>query len=180
MNFLDSIITYHLIIRPFEVKDWAGFRSFMLDQEATRFLLFPEEMKTESGAKKLFNATIQSYASDAPVHAYSIALQESDIFIGSCGFSAIDEESGIYECYYSLLPDYWKKGYATEAMQEFLKQCFMHFEIDEMRAYMSPDNPNSAGVAERLGMQYQGIRNHPLAMVEGNLYSIRRTKYRNK
>ncbi len=91
------------MVRCFEDTDWPGFLKFMTDPAATRHLLFSDDMKSEDGARALFESTIESYSTDDPIHAYAVALKNNR-FIGSCGFSPIDEVAGLYECFYTLLP----------------------------------------------------------------------------
>ena len=67
-----------------------------------------------------------------------------------------------------------KKGYATEAMQSLVSYCFNHLPINEIRAYTHPDNKKSQAVAERIGMKYVGIREHPLFKINGKLFVIKK------
>jgi RimJ/RimL family protein N-acetyltransferase len=83
-------------------------------------------------------------------------------------------ESAVYECYYSLLPRYWGNGYATDATRALVHYCFENYPIDEVRAYMSPENPASAAVAQRVRMTCLGIHEHPLSGNRGKVYSITR------
>ena len=83
----------------------------------------------------------------------------------------------IVECYYSLLPKYTHKGYATEALLALIDFCFKKFNIDEIRAYMHPQNPSSEGVAKRVNMQYLGIKSHPQFKIDGKLYVIKKINF---
>ncbi len=170
MKLIERIQTERLAIRPFEKKDLDGFVKFMLDKRVTRYLLFSEEQKTEQGAKELFDYVIKSYTSGAPVHSYAIVDLENS-FIGSCGFSPISD-NGVYECFYSLSPEYWGHGYATEATRALIGDCFRSGEAREMQAYVDPENPASARVAEKSGMKYRGVHKHPHMDVKFEMYAI--------
>jgi len=172
MNLPEKIVTERLIIRPFCQQDLEGYLDFMTNEEATRYLNFTAEQKTADGAKALFDFVVASYTSENPIFAYVIALQDNT-FIGSCGISELDGPE-IVECYYSLQPDHWRQGYATEATQALIRHCFEADSIKEVRAYMSPDNPASARVAEKVGMTYLGIQKHPLFENEGKAYAIKK------
>lgn len=169
----DAIETDRLVIRPFRQSDLDGYLSFMTDAEATRYLLFDDEQRTEKGARALFDAVRASYASAEPIFAYVIARKEDNAFVGSCGVSGLDEP-GRLECYYSLLPAHWGKGYATEATAALLRYCFAQDGVEEVWAFMSPENPNSACVAERVGMADEGLRTHPVFGNEGRAFVRRR------
>ena len=164
-----SIETERLTIRPFEPKDLDAYLDFMTDAEATRYLMFTDEQRTEAGARELFEAVRDSYSTDEPIIACAIARREDDAFVGSCGVSELDAP-GQLECYYSLLPAHWKKGYATEATAALLRYCFAQDAVDEVWAFMSPENPNSVGVAERVGMEDRGVQEHPVFGNTGRAY----------
>lgn len=171
MKIIKNLKTDRLTIRPFQEKDLKGFLDFMLDKEATKYLMFSKEQKTKKGAAELFNFVISSYDADTPIHSYVVA-DKNDNFVGSCGFSEIDKDKKIYECYYSILPSMWRNGYATESMKALIQYCFKTLKVKEVRAYMSPENPMSAGVASKNGMTYAGIQKHPLFQNEGKLYVL--------
>ena len=146
----------------------------MTDADATRYLMFTDEQRTQEGAQTLLEAVQSSYSTDAPIFAYAIALKGDDAFIGSCGLSELDEP-GRLECYYSLLPSHWGQGYATEATAALLRYALAQDGVEEVWAFMSPENPNSAGVAERVGMEQQGVLEHPVFGHSGLAYVMRRS-----
>jgi RimJ/RimL family protein N-acetyltransferase len=133
MKLIKRILTERLVIRPFEMRDWALYLEFMTDPAATRYLMFTDEQRTEAGARELFEMILRSYGTAEPIMAYAIARREGGSFVGSCGVSPLDEP-GVYECYYSLLPRYWKRGYATEATRALLARCLAEEGVREIRA----------------------------------------------
>jgi ribosomal-protein-alanine N-acetyltransferase len=171
MKIPDRIETDRLVIRPFTAADTDGFVAFMTNEEATKFL-FMDDQKTEEGAKAFLEYVIASYSSDKLVFALAIASKTDDRLIGSCGVSSIGEE-GVYECYYGLAPEHWGNGYATEATRALLDYCFSNYSMTEIRTYMDPANPNSAGVAKRIGMGYSGRSKHPVFGDDCEVYAIR-------
>lgn len=172
-----NIKTEKLAIRPFQEKDLDLFLKFMLDENATKYLMFTEEQKTIQGATDLFNFVISSYDSANPIHSY-VVVDKEDNFIGSCGFSKLYEDKNVYECYYSILPRYWRQGLGTESTRALIKYCFNKLNIDEIRAYMHPDNPMSEGVAKKIGMNYAGIQKHPQFGNEGKMYFIKKEDWK--
>ena len=147
----------------------------MTNPEATRHLLFTEEQKTAEGARGLLQFVIDSYSGDHPIHSYTIALRDGTC-IGTCGMSQVSD-GGVWECYYSLLPEYWGHGYATEATSALLRHCFEHSAITEIRAYMSPENAHSPGVASRLGMADLGVQPYPVYAIHGRVFTLTREAY---
>ena len=173
MKLPERIETERLLIRPFKLEDFEPYLEFITDDQATRYLLFNDDQKTVEGARELLDFIITSYETDEPVFACAIALK-NDLFIGSCGISAV-AEGGVNECYYSLLPRYWGKGYASEATEALIRYCFKHLDVSEMRAYIQPGNRQGIEVAKRVGMKSDGSAKHPLFGIEASLYTINRT-----
>ncbi|MBD3167444.1 GNAT family N-acetyltransferase [bacterium] len=165
--------TERLVLRPFMEEDNAPFLAFMMDPIATRYLVFPDEMRTRPGAQALFDTVMGSYEGEAPI--FSLAITERNgRFVGSCGLSPLGSDNGTWECYYSLLREFWGRGYASEATKALLEWAFQTSSIREIRAYMSPENPNSAGVAERIGMVDLGLQPHPVFGNEGRVFAMTR------
>lgn len=171
MKVPDKLETKRLTVRKFEHSDKDKFLEFMRDTTSTKYLMFTDEQKTETGASALFEYILNSYESETPVFSMAIETEEYG-YVGSCGLSPIDGD--IWECYYSLNREFLKKGFATESLKVLIDYCFSQLKIDELRAYMSPENPDSSRVAERCGMEYKGIHVHPVFKNEGKLYSINR------
>lgn len=173
MQLPEVIETERLLIRPLQPKDLPSFLEFMLDEMATEYLTFTEEQKTEEGAKALFRKVVDSYSSSEPILALAIVDKEEGYFMGSCGVSPLEEE-GVVECYYSLLPKYWGMGFATEAAKALVNYFLGLEEVKVVKAFVSPNNPRSIHVAERVGMQGLGAATHPLSGLEGLMYEKRK------
>ncbi len=169
---LPRIETERLILRPFQERDLDRYVAFMTDPAATQYLMLTELQKTEPGARRLFDAILASYETDDPIVALAIELKGHGC-IGSCGCAPLTGP-GVHEIYYSLLPAYWGRGYATEASRALIEYCLLQTNCQEIRAYMTPENVKSAAVAERAGMVHWGIHRHPTYGNEARVYVFRR------
>ncbi len=157
--------TERFIIRNFQPKDLSAFLEFMLDDESTKHLAFGDEQKTDDGAKVLFDFVCSSYESESPVHSYAIVEEDSDRYVGSCGFAPYDE--GIYECYYSVNKTECGKGVATEVTKAIAQVLS---ETVEVRAYCHPENYAAHAVAKKAGFIHYGLSLHKNFRVEGELF----------
>ena len=157
--------TRRFVIRRFDGKDLEGYVRFMLDDESTRFLAFTTEQKTESGAKALFDQVIAAYQSRDPIHAYAIADNRTDDYVGSCGWAPY--EGHIVECYYCVNRECQGRGVAVEAMTAFLSGLPVGTEA---RAYCHPDNTKAHAVATKCGMKRLGLRRHRHSKLEGIVF----------
>lgn len=160
MTIPGPLLSDRLIVRPFHEGDRAGFVRFMTTPEATRFLTFTDEQKTESGAEEMLNWVIDSDSTENPVVALCIADKETDEFVGSCGLSTLENGTEI-ECYYSLLPEFWKKGFAQEAMNLLIQHAFQEMAAPTIVAFVHPENSPAQILAARVGLLRTGVILHP-------------------
>ncbi|NET66973.1 MAG: GNAT family N-acetyltransferase [Moorea sp. SIO1G6] len=165
------IKTKRLVIRRFVTKDMPAYLELMLDPESTKYLAFDHEQKTRKGATELFNFVLSSYESDQVIHAYAIALANTDEYVGSCGFSPY--QGSIVECYYTRNPQHQRQGYGFEAITALLKSLKASPSVTEIRAYSNQDNIASINLAKKLGMDYLGNSVHLQSGLEGVFYRIK-------
>lgn len=100
-----AIETERLVLRRFKASDLDPFTRLMTTSEVTRFLAFPDEMKTEKGARELLENTIQSYGTDKPLFALAVEQTVTGTFLGCCGAHPLEKQ--IVEIFYAVLPAYW-------------------------------------------------------------------------
>ncbi len=82
--------------------------------------------------------------------AYTIALKDKNIAIGSVGCSYYEEfqETGIT---YFIGAQYRNNGYAVEAVKAYVKYFFEHYNIDKIIATIKATNISSQKVIEKAG-----------------------------
>lgn len=69
---------------------------------------------------------------------------------GSVGFKGRPSADGTIEVGYSMLPQFWGKGIATEAVARLIKWAFQHPEVERVVAETRPANQASRRVLEKL------------------------------
>lgn len=75
--------------------------------------------------------------------------------IGEVGLQRVTvEDEPFVEVGWTLLPAYWRRGYATEAARAALDHGFGELQLREIVAFALPDNARSLRVMEKLGMAY--------------------------
>lgn len=176
MKIPRQLLSERLIIRRFVENDFEAFFDFLGDNTATRFLSFAPEQKTPKGARAFFDSVIESYQSYHPIFSLAIVQKENGTYTGSCGLSPIEDGAGV-ECYYVLLPAYWGKGYAAEALTALFDYAFSELRIDKITARIHPENLSSLRVAESVGMTYQGDVYDPYASAQMCLFLITERSY---
>ena len=82
-----------------------------------------------------------------------LALLKSDsTVIGDLGFKGKPDDKSSVEIGYGLLEEYWRKGYATEAVAALMEWAWKQDEVRKIKAETLRDNPGSIRVLEKLGM----------------------------
>ena len=87
---------------------------------------------------------------------WSITLKSTGAFIGDGGLSNSQNRFRIGEIDYSLFPDYWKNGYATEAVRRILEFGFKDLKLHRIEAGVATENAASIKVLEKVGMVREG------------------------
>ena len=78
------------------------------------------------------------------------------IAIGNGGFKGKPNNEGIVEVGYSVLEEYQRNGYATEAVRALVQWGFSHTEVTQIIAHTFPDLKLSIRVLEKSGFTYAG------------------------
>ncbi len=97
--------------------------------------------------------------------------------VGQCGL-LIQEIEGerFMEIGYSVLPEFWGLGYATEAAQKCKEYAFAHNYWDALISMVHVENTASAAVAQRNGLQlWKSLPNYKDCPV--NIFRITREAY---
>ncbi|HEY4609712.1 MAG TPA: GNAT family N-acetyltransferase [Ilumatobacteraceae bacterium] len=58
---------------------------------------------------------------------------------------------------YTFHPDYWGRGYATEAAEAIVRYLFTDMGVSRVESSLHPENPPSARVLEACGLIFEGL-----------------------
>ena len=72
---------------------------------------------------------------------------------------------------YGLTPQYWGKGYMSEAVASVIPYIFTNTKIDRIEAIIHPENTRSHNVVKRAGFQREGVLRH-YVLWEGELWDM--------
>ena len=149
-----------LLIREFTGDDRACLQVFLNDPDQLKYMMFSVRSETEL---KGFLELARTQATSLHRTEWHLALEEKDA-PGCIGGVALmmDTESAISaELGYWLKQSAWGKGYATEASRFMLDAGFTILGLHRIYGKCHVENPASAHVMEKLGMQLEGcIREH--------------------
>ncbi|MEQ9439117.1 MAG: GNAT family N-acetyltransferase [Cyclobacteriaceae bacterium] len=89
---------------------------------------------------------------------WTITDKSDQTFIGLIALHVGEERFRRGEVWYKLLPDHWRQGYATEALEEVLRFSFETLALHRIEAGCATENIASARVLEKVGMQREGSK----------------------
>ena len=113
----------------------------------------------------LFRPTAMRYAlmqlDDPAEHGWSfwyvVNNDNSAELVGICGFKGRPDASGSVEISYSVMPQYQRRGFATEAVTALVGWAFSHHNVKEVSAETFPYLRQSIRVLERNGFRLTGV-----------------------
>jgi len=85
---------------------------------------------------------------------WPVFLLDTHEFAGCCGLRPYKTGTQVFELGFHFLPQFWKKGLATEAAQAVISYAFGTLALKGLFAGHHPDNAASARVLEKLGFRY--------------------------
>lgn len=83
-----------------------------------------------------------------------------DLFIGWAGLKIeknVNGHESFIDLGYRFIPEYWNKGYASEASIALVAYGFKVLKVDKICAYIEEGNHSSRKVAERAGLHLESI-----------------------
>lgn len=86
---------------------------------------------------------------------WALVLAESGPLVGGISLLPMPVPEADVELEYHLAPEYWGRGYVTEAARALARWAFEH-SLVELFALVAPDNQRAAATARRIGMEWVG------------------------
>ena len=151
--------TARLLLRDFKLADWPAVMAYQNDQRYLRYYHWKYRSSVE--VREFVQAFI-SWQRQRPRRKYQLVamLKQSGELIGNCGIRGSDENTFAGQLGYEVAPDYWGKGYATEAARAVLDFGFTKLKLERISAECVLENQRSCRVLEKLGMQQEGHLRH--------------------
>lgn len=149
-----SIETDRLLLRPNRREDIDALHTIWTDPDVRRYL-WDDVVISREAAKSTVEKSIDSWRRHGFGHWVVERISRRGEPIGHCGLQLGSGPLEGNELLYGLLPDFWGKGYATEAARAALRFGFRHCGMKRIVAGADPPNAASFSVMERLGMRFE-------------------------
>ncbi|MCB0738948.1 MAG: GNAT family N-acetyltransferase [Bacteroidetes bacterium] len=155
-QYLQIKETERLYLRPLQMADIEDWQAFCKDSIATQY--FPSEFTANPNmAKDWVEKQLARYR-DGTFGMLALIEKETGAYVGQCGLlTRLEFEPNELEVGYSLIREFWGKGYASEAAQYLRDYAFKHNLKHEITSMINPENKPSINVALKNGMTDTGL-----------------------
>lgn len=150
MTSCPTVETERLLLRPFRESDLDAYTAVLQAPQVRASLHLPDDIGPEQAFEhmELWLGQWQLRGTGQ----WALEEKETGEFVGRAGshWPLRPDWPGI-EIGWTLHPDHWRKGYATEAGAAARDYVFAHHAVGEIYSVILPENRASQAVARRLG-----------------------------
>ncbi len=161
--------TEHLILRRMQKSDADDMYDYAKRSDTTKYLLWNPHPDRKFTYQYLVYLNHQYKVGE--FHDWAVVEKESGRMIGTCGFTRFDYGNDGAEIGYVLNPDFWGKGFATEAVRRVIRFGFDYLGLHRLEAKYMEGNVASRRVMEKCGMTFEGVRRDSI-FVKGGFVSV--------
>jgi len=108
------------------------------------------------GAKQFALTQLNDVSEQGWSFWYLLTESDPSELVGICGFKGRPDESGSVEIGYSMLSDFRRRGFATEAVARLVIWAFSHHNVKEVCAETMPHLAQSIRVLQKNGFVHTG------------------------
>jgi ribosomal-protein-alanine N-acetyltransferase len=152
MTFPEHVSTERLDLRRSTMNDLEFFYSYATNPDVYRYMSWPAPTSKE-GIQRVLEMMIRNWDEEKAFN-YTLVLKEGTIPIGT--IEPIVQQWKV-SIGYLVVPEYWGKGYATEALCCIRDMVFEHAAIRRLWTVCDTENAASVRVLQKCGMQCEGI-----------------------
>ena len=151
--------TERLIVRPFTEADCHAVHRLVSDERVVRHL--PEGIWSLQQVREAIAWFLDCYEKNRPERiiklCLAVTLKHTGEIIGWYGLGPFDPFPDRLELFSGFAPEFWNRGFATEAGNALLTYGFRVLGRSEIVASVSPDNPGSLRLVEKLGFKFESV-----------------------
>jgi [ribosomal protein S5]-alanine N-acetyltransferase len=148
-----ELVTPRLRLRGMLPSDAAPVHSIWTDPDVLRHLGPTDEISLDE-VRRAMTRLAQHWERHG-FGQWAVESRDDEQLIGYCGFKLWDGEGSEVELVYGLLPAYWHRGRATEAVQAALDAAFADLNLQRVVAGVLPENAASVRVLIKAGLHFE-------------------------
>jgi RimJ/RimL family protein N-acetyltransferase len=120
----------------------------------------------DAGAIRWMLSWLEAHPHQATWSLYYVAErprshQGRPLLVGIAGYKGAPDASGVVEIGYGIVPEQWRRGFASEAVRCLLGRAFDESYVAAVIAHTLPELAPSIGVLRRTGFLFDGPGNDP-------------------
>ncbi len=115
-----------------------------------------EPLKQKEQASNMIKSFSKSFQEKRSMR-WGIYLKESEELVGTLGLNNLSIGQKRTEIGYELLPEYWRKGIAREAVESIIHYCFEELNLFRIAAVTFTENKSSYKLLLKLGFHQEGL-----------------------
>ncbi|AOH55150.1 GNAT family N-acetyltransferase [Peribacillus muralis] len=140
-----------------------------------------ESLSHVEDARRLINAFKSAFINKRGIR-WGVVLKDTGKLIGTVGINQLSLANKRAEIGYEIHPDYWRKQYTSEAVNEVLRYSFEELKLVRIAALTFKDNFASANLLKKFGFKEEGsLRSYVFLHHESHdamVYSLLCSEYR--
>jgi ribosomal-protein-alanine N-acetyltransferase len=177
------LVTKRLRIRDPQIFDLPGWHKMMSDAETMYYLADIMTHSEDENLAGLKAAITDAHNRDRVKYFFAIETINSGVFIGSAGYTVktVTPLGKVVEAGYFILPDFWRNGYATEALKDIIRFAFEEDGVFRIETGCYSENKASERVMRKCGMvkeaEYKQCVWHDGKMKDRVSYRLLKTEY---
>lgn len=148
-----SIITDRLLLRKVESTDAPFILKGLSNDALTQYMLIHYYTLDEVQEQMNFYANHYTNKTGYYWLMQCISTGTEIGVIGINNYSAVHQKA---EIGFWSLPEFWNKGYTTEAGKAVLQFCFHNLQLNRIEATVETENTASIAAIKKLGLQHEG------------------------
>ena len=143
--------TERLIARRFGPRDLEPFVAMRADPEIARYQNW--DAFTQAHGREFLAWLAPRSPGDEGWFQFALEERAGAHFIGDCGLKIAEVDSRLAQIGYTVARQYWRRGYASEAVRGLIAYAMTAFPIHRISASVDPLNEPSVRVLEKAGLR---------------------------
>jgi ribosomal-protein-alanine N-acetyltransferase len=170
--------TERLILREIVKDDAQDIFNCFSNNEVTRYY-GQDTLTSIEQANQFVELFAKNYKKKQDIR-WGIEIKGKERIIGTVGFNARSAKHKRAEIGYELHPQYWRKGYAIEAVSEVISYGFNDLNLTRIGAVVFIENTGSNELLTKLGFEKEGVLRNYIYQngipYDTNVYSLIKSK----
>jgi ribosomal-protein-alanine N-acetyltransferase len=148
-----SIITNRLLLRKVEQADAPFILKGLSNDVVTEYMLI--RYYTIEQLQEQMDYYANHYKNNTGYY-WLMECLETGVEIGVIGINNLSVVHKKAEIGFWILPEFWGKGFTTDAGKAIVEFCFHHLRLNRIEATVETENPASIATIKKLGLQHEG------------------------